>query len=177
MDFRLRTASDIPQCVSVLRQVHLADGYPSQWPNDPEAWLSPAGSLTAWVAEEPSTGEILGHVCVVHGPQSQIVASVPDVDPERLASVSRLFVSPAARGRGLSLGRFLLALAQEWTEANELTLTLDVVDDGGPAVRLYEKLGWKLLDRSEADWTTPDGRRPMIRVYRAPSGDSSAARR
>jgi ribosomal protein S18 acetylase RimI-like enzyme len=175
MEFRLRTASDIPRCVLMLKQVHQADGYPYQWPNDPDAWLSPAGSLKAWVVEEKSTRTILGHVCVVYGPRSQIFASIPGIRSDQLASVSRLYVSPAARGRGLSLGRSLLTIAQSWTDAHGLTLTLDVVDDGGPAVKLYEKLGWKLLDQHEAGWTTPEGRHPKIRVYQAPLGSSIAS--
>lgn len=45
---------------------------------------------------------------------------------------------------------------------------LDVVDDGGPAIALYERLGWELVDRRTADWQTPDGRRLPVRIYRAP---------
>ncbi len=37
---------------------------------------------------------------------------------------------------------------------------LDVVDDGGPAVALYDRLGWRMVDRRLADWTTSDGRAP-----------------
>lgn len=152
----------------MLKQVHQADGYPYQWPNDPVEWLSPTGSLTAWVADDTSTGTILGHLCVVYGPGSQILASIPDIRSDQLASVSRLYVSHAARGKGMAIGSSLLTIAQSWTDAHGLTLTLDVVDDGGPAVNLYEKLGWKLLDQHEARWTTPEGKHPKIRVYQAP---------
>ncbi|MFF2246565.1 GNAT family N-acetyltransferase [Arthrobacter sp. NPDC058130] len=175
MDFRLRTRSDIPRCVSTLKLVHSADRYPYQWPHDPIAWLNPAGSLIAWVAEDKGTDTILGHVCVVYGPGSQILASVPGIGSHQRASVSRLFVSPAARGQGLSLGKSLLRIAQTWAEANDLTLTLDVVDDGGPAVELYERLGWRLLDLVEAEWRTPEGNHPKIRVYQAPPVPAPAA--
>jgi hypothetical protein len=45
---------------------------------------------------------------------------------------------------------------------------LDVVDDGGPAVALYERLGWQPVDRRPADWTAPDGHRPRLRIYVRP---------
>ena len=47
---------------------------------------------------------------------------------------------------------------------------LDVVDDEGPAVALYERLGWRMVDRRIADWTTPEGRRLPVLVYLAPDG-------
>jgi GNAT superfamily N-acetyltransferase len=72
------------------------------WPADPAEWLSPSGSATAWVAEDPAAGSIVGHVCVVRGVDDPVVASLAGVASDRLASVSRLFVSPAARGRGLA---------------------------------------------------------------------------
>jgi len=54
-------------------------------------------------------GSILGHVCVVRGVADPI-ALPTGVSTGRLASVSRLFVSPAARGRGVGLGASLLAI-------------------------------------------------------------------
>jgi len=47
---------------------------------------------------------------------------------------------------------------------------LDVVDDAGPAQALYERLGWQLVERRLADWTTPAGVRPPIAIYLAPDG-------
>ena len=49
-----------------------------------------------------------------------------------------------------------------------LQLVLDVVDDGGPAMALYDRLGWHVIDHRLADWRLPDGRRPRIRIYLAP---------
>ena len=42
-------------------------------------------------------GSILGHVCVVRGVDDPMVALLAGVSTDRLASVSRLFVSPVAR--------------------------------------------------------------------------------
>jgi hypothetical protein len=48
---------------------------------------------------------------------------------------------------------------------------LDVVDDGAPAIRLYERIGWRLEDRRQADWVTPQGERLPVRIYLAPEGE------
>ncbi len=45
---------------------------------------------------------------------------------------------------------------------------LDVVEDSGHAVALYERLGWRLVDRRQADWVTARGKRLPVRIYLAP---------
>ncbi len=44
---RLRRPGDLPECVAALAEVHREDGYPTRWPAQPAAWLSPAGH-TQW---------------------------------------------------------------------------------------------------------------------------------
>jgi GNAT superfamily N-acetyltransferase len=100
-----------------------------------------------------------------------MAALLTGVSTDRLASVSRLFVSPAARGRGLGLGTSLLAAVSSWTSAHGLRLMLDVVDNGAPAIRLYERIGWRLVNRRQADWVTPQGERLPVRIYLAPEGE------
>jgi GNAT superfamily N-acetyltransferase len=158
---RACTDEDLPGCVRALRAVHERDGYPAWWPDDPAAWLCPSGYGAGWVAHDEA-GEILGHVCVVLNPEALSVALD---DGGRLVGVSRLFVAPAARGRGLRLGERLLAAAQDWAFGHGSQLVLEVVDDGGPAVALYERLGWRLVDRRVADWVTPSGHRHHLRIY------------
>jgi hypothetical protein len=97
-----------------------------------------------------------------------MVALLTGVSTNRLASVSRLFVSPAARGRGLGLGTSLLAAVSSWTSAHDLRLMLDVVDDEAPAIKLYERIGWRLVDRRQADWVTPRGEGLPVRIHLAP---------
>jgi GNAT superfamily N-acetyltransferase len=80
--------------------------------------------------------------------------------------LSRLLVLPAARGRGLA--RALLAQVSSWASAQQLRLMLDVVDDGGHPIAPYERLGWRLVDRRQADWVTPAGNRLPVRIYLAP---------
>nr|WP_240894874.1 GNAT family N-acetyltransferase [Kineococcus siccus] len=157
----------MPTCVDALQAVHVADGYPTCWPHDPAGWLSPAGLAAAWVGLDDDE-TVLGHVCVVGDVDDPVVAALAGVPVERLVSVSRLFVSPAARGRGLGLGAALLARVQRWSEQRGLQPMLDVVDDGAPAVDLYERLGWRLVIRRDADWLAPDGHRHRVRIYLAP---------
>ncbi len=163
MTVRPRTDDDLPACVRALEAVHASDGYPRSWPKDPAEWLRPNGCATAWVAEDQDATSIVGHVCVVRGVDDPVVASLTGVTTDRLASVSRLFVPAAARGRGLA--QALLGKVLSWASAQELQLMLDVVEDGGRAVALYERLGWCLVDRRQADWVTPRGERLPVRIY------------
>lgn len=109
---------------------------------------------------------IAGHVGMVLGVDDPVVTALTGAPPHRLASVTRLFVAPVARGR--KLGAALLNTVADHAAKQELQLMLDVVDDGGPAIALYERLGWRTVDRRMADWTTPQGRRLPVLVYLAP---------
>ncbi|MEJ5913150.1 tetratricopeptide repeat protein [Pseudokineococcus sp. 1T1Z-3] len=164
---RPRHRGDLPGCVAALRRVHETDGYPTWWPPDPAAWLTPPGWAAAWVAVDDDE-QALGHVCVVRCLDDPVLTAATGAPAGRLVTISRLFSAPAVRGRGLSVGTQLLAAAQEWVDQQELQLILDVVDDGAPAVQLYERLGWQLVDVRDADWTTPQGHRHRVRFYRAP---------
>lgn len=146
------------RCVDALRAVHEADAYPSVWPDDPAGWLTPPGVVGAWVAE--SETENVGHVTAGH----IIVGHVIVVEKSSEWWVSRLFVTPAARG--LSVGRALLAQAR--THACGRPLMLDVIEDSADALALYERTGWTLIGRRPADWLMADGTRPTSRVYTAP---------
>ncbi|MGZ4508726.1 MAG: N-acetyltransferase family protein [Blastococcus sp.] len=164
LSVRSRTTEDLPGCVRALRDVHAADGYPTAWPASPTEWLSPAGWSAAWVAE--FDGSVAGHVCLVRGAADPVVTALTGAGSSRLATVSRLFVAPECRGH--RLGAALLAASSAYAAEEDLQLMLDVVDDGSPAVALYERLGWQLVDRRTADWTTPDGRRLPVLIYIAP---------
>ncbi|NUR87057.1 MAG: GNAT family N-acetyltransferase, partial [Nonomuraea sp.] len=84
---RPRTEGDLTACAEALAQVHAADRYPVDWPDDPAGWLTPSGLVRAWVAVEE--GRVLGH------------AGLADA-PGGVQEVTRLFVTPAARGRGFA---------------------------------------------------------------------------
>jgi len=163
------TDEDLPRCVRALAQVHAEDDYPTRWPADPVGWLSPTGWAAAWVAGP--AGTVVGHACVVRGVDDPVVTAITGAPPERLAMVSRLFVAPSGRGQGW--GASLLDAACSYASTQRLQLMLDVVQEAAPAVALYERMGWQLVDHRVTDWTTPAGRRLPVRVYVAPPGDSA----
>ena len=162
-----RHVAHLDRVAQALRLVHDSDGYPMAWPDDPIAWLTPAGTLDAWVAL--ADGEIVGHVMLVDGAKVEFAAELAEaagVPVTGLAGVSRLFVTPAARGAGVAAA--LLERTEDMPARRGRRLVLDVVDDGGPAIRLYERLGWTRVASGEATWTTPTGARPQTAAYLSP---------
>ena len=155
---RPRRPTDLPGCVQALWPVHLADGYPIHWPDDPAAWIDPPGLSAAWVAE--SDGEIVGHIGVVDGPDPFGIGS------GATSVVTRLFIRPIARGTGLAAA--LLAAARLRARSSDRALLLEVID-GTPAVRTYERLGWRLQDIRRSTWTARDGLHRAVRVYLEPA--------
>lgn len=139
---REREPSDVERCLRLLADVHRVDGYPGRWPEHPAAFLTPSGMLAAWVSVDG--GAMVGHVTLrSHIPEHGLPfwAGATGLPPERLACVSRLFVSPARRGAGL--GGALLDTASDWARRAGLRPVLDVVDSGGDALALYEGRGWR----------------------------------
>jgi GNAT superfamily N-acetyltransferase len=163
VSIRNRAAADVPRCVEALAEVHEADRYPMVWPEDPAKWLSPSNLLAGWIAER--SGVIVGHVVLIAG------GDAPDGLPSHgrpLATVKRLFVTPAARRQGI--GERLLAHTHAWAARSGWSLILDVAELGsGAAIALYERAGWRHTSSTTADWTTPDGEPVTMRYYR-PSG-------
>lgn len=169
VDVRPRQIEELPPCADVLRSVHASDGYPMCWPADPARWLTPRGLAAAWVVEH--AGAITGHVGTVRDVTDPVVAAITGVPEDQLVSVTRLFVARQARGRGL--GAILLDAVVRRARGQNLQVMIDVVDDGGAAVALYDRLGWRLVDRRLGDWTTPHGHGPPLRIYLAPTGTSA----
>jgi GNAT superfamily N-acetyltransferase len=141
VEIRVRDTLDLPPLVAALTEVAAADGYPTTWPDDPAGWLTSKAPLAAWVAE--ASGAVVGHVVLAY-PRGEMPvrlwSAATGLDPDRCAVVKRLFVVPAARGRGL--GRALLAVATAEAARRSLHPVLDVVDLNRSAVRLYERLNW-----------------------------------
>lgn len=160
---RDRRSADLDRCVEALAAVHLADRYPLNWPADPREWLSPPGTLHAWVAEVVGSG-VVGHLAV-QAPTNPGHDRDPSARPT--AEVSRLFVVPAARRQ--SLASRLLRQAEEWATVQGYDLVLEVVDEeNSSAVAVYERAGWRHTGTSTADWTAPDGGPVTLRHYRHP---------
>ncbi|HEU5418577.1 MAG TPA: GNAT family N-acetyltransferase [Streptosporangiaceae bacterium] len=151
---RDRQAADVSQCIDALATVHEGSGYPTNWPADPARWLTPSGMLRGWIAvtdDLPVAGQV-------------IVRAVPATAAGRpAAEVSRLFVVPAARRRGVAGA--LLQQAMHWAAAAGLDLVLEVTDHLRPARALYERAGFRLASTYLADWTTPDGQPVTLHHY------------
>jgi GNAT superfamily N-acetyltransferase len=142
MVVRSRRESDLGTLAHLLEEVHLRDGYPTYWPDEPERWLSPRGMLGAWVAETHSAA--IGHVALAAvgaGSSAALWKRLTGLPPVRLASISRLFVAPTARGAGA--GAALLDAACADADLRSLRPVLDVVETNRDAIRLYERRGWQ----------------------------------
>ncbi|MFG3019264.1 GNAT family N-acetyltransferase [Streptomyces sp. NPDC048254] len=151
----------------VLAEVHARDGYPVNWPDRPGEWLSRGSLLGSWVAEHE--GRLVGHVSLSHVGEGDLA---PTLWSERngatrgmTAVVSRLFVSPQARGH--RFGALLIGRAVEEARRHGLHPVLDVVTSDTAAAALYERLGWELMATVEQQWSPHQ--KVAIRCYTAPS--------
>jgi GNAT superfamily N-acetyltransferase len=135
-------------------QVYRTGGYPTNWPGDPAGWLTPPGTVAAWVAASDDA-PVAGHV----------VLSQPPTSPsgQAVAEVSRLFVAPAARRQGVA--QALLDQTMHWAATNEQDLVLEVTDNLQAAQKLYEQAGFRHSATKQADWTTPAGHPVTLYKY------------
>ena len=122
--------------------MHVSDGYPFRWPQDPPRWLAGRDRLGAWVSE--SDGDIDGHLSLLGLDETRARREWREGVPapvDRLAVISRFFVAPGARGRGI--GSALLRAAEEHATTNDLRLVLEVADHNHDAIAFYERRGWE----------------------------------
>lgn len=168
---RPRRPDDLPACVAALGDTHRTSAYPTVWPKDPAAWLTPKDMLGAWVAEVD--GAVVGHVALGE-PKDRTVGTWAAATRRPLATVAevtRLFVASTARGR--SLGERLLVTAGAYARARGRTLVLGVLRESRAAIALYERLGWRRL--SSMDFTLSNGMVTTMYCYVPPGGDRDRA--
>ncbi|GGL13327.1 GNAT family N-acetyltransferase [Deinococcus radiotolerans] len=163
---RARRPADLSTLVQVLRDVHGAVGYPSVWPDDPAAFVAGPGGETAeaWVAER--AGQVVGQVLLAPLPDPHPDWAVRADLPAGTLEVKRLFVYPGAQRSGAA--RALLTHVLREVQARDVGAALQVNEHSAPAVRLYERGGWRFRTRTRAAWTDPDGTHPWVRVYTSP---------
>jgi ribosomal protein S18 acetylase RimI-like enzyme len=151
---RARQAADVRLCVGLLAKVHRTSGYPTNWPDDPAGWLTPAGMVGAWVAASDEL-PVVGHV---------VLRQLPvDSAGQAVAEVSRLFVAPLARRQGFA--QALLDQAKHWATANRHDLVLEVTDNLQAAQALYQRAGFRRSTTEQADWAAPAGHPVTLYKY------------
>lgn len=162
-----REPRDLPECVELLRSVHVADSYPKFWPPDPARWIATKREVPAWVVRDDSS-TIQGHVGVQGvkpGPAADLWTAASGTDPELLLEVNRLFVSPAHRRQ--RLGEALLAEVVRYAHEQGAQPVLEVSQQGAAAIRLYERLGWRRV--GEWELTVDEQRRLPLFLYLGPA--------
>ncbi|MET8473509.1 GNAT family N-acetyltransferase [Streptomyces sp. NPDC006422] len=159
---RARRDEDLAACADALRAVHLADGYPTNWPADPVEWLRGGDPVGAWVA---CLGErVVGHVLLTPPGAGDTAPGLVPAD-ESVAVVGRLFVAPGARGH--RCGAALLDRAAHEARVRGCRAVLDVVTTDAAAIALYERLGWTFLAERRQVWAP--GETVTVRCYAAPA--------
>ncbi|MFI5658645.1 GNAT family N-acetyltransferase [Streptomyces sp. NPDC051684] len=160
--FRARRDRDLTVCARVLRDVHHADRYPVNWPDDPEGWLRGADTMGAWVGCRDE--RVVGHVLLARPASGDVAPTLVPSDTS-VAVVGRLFVAPSARGH--RLGAALLERAAREACLRGALAVLDVVTTDRAAIALYERLGWRFLGEGQQRWGP--GTSVTVRCYSAPS--------
>ena len=161
---RPREPGDVPRLVELLAAQQADTGYPVHWPLPfpVEEFVVRRAELGAWVAGDGDADSVLGHVALLDvGPgwEADGWCEGTGLPASELAAVAVLFVDPAAVGRGI--GSALLARAVERARALARTPVLDVVSESTPAVRLYERHGWRVVGEARPPWL-PIGRDPLL---------------
>ncbi|MFJ1881793.1 GNAT family N-acetyltransferase [Streptomyces sp. NPDC088137] len=171
---RWREDSDLDACVELLADVHERDGYPENWPERPGDWLAQPSLFAAWVAE--LDGKVVGHVGLCEGGAGDrapvLWSRRAGVPVEKAAVISRLFVSPTARGHGV--GALLMERATGEARRRERHPVLDVLASDTSAVALYGRLGWTLLATVDHRWSPTETETVTLHCYAAPVAAGSA---
>ncbi len=127
--------------LEMARVVKAIDRYPPRGPIDLGSFLAPPQELAAWVAVHDDV--VVGHVAL-HRTGAPVTVALAarhtHKQPDELAVVARVLVSPTARRRGV--GHALLDAAVAEGLGRGLHPILDVASQLRHAVSLYESAGW-----------------------------------
>jgi GNAT superfamily N-acetyltransferase len=141
MIVRPRNDEDLDSCERVARLVQQLDGYPALLLDGLRDFVEGRGFYGAWVADVD--GEVVGQVLLrprTSPKVMEMLRQATGLEDDRFGVVARLFVSPAARRRGI--GRALLTTATTAARSRGLAPVLDVVTKNKAAMALYESMGW-----------------------------------
>ncbi|PKW25439.1 GNAT family N-acetyltransferase [Phycicoccus duodecadis] len=159
---RDREPADLPRLVGVLEAQQAGSGYPVRWPLPfpAEEFVVRPGELGAWVAQVG--GVVAGHVALLHpasGWEAAAFREAMGLPPERMATVSTLFVDAERRGAGI--GTRLIDVAVAHARALGRVPVLDVVQEHSPAAALYRRRGWRVVGEARPHWLPAD-REPVL---------------
>jgi ribosomal protein S18 acetylase RimI-like enzyme len=99
-------------------------------------------SSVVFVAEDVGERRLIGFVAL----RIEDIADTPQSHAVRRADVTMLGVIPERRREGI--GRALMERALQEAKGRGATLiTLCVAEHNGSAIKLYENLGWQVIDR------------------------------
>jgi GNAT superfamily N-acetyltransferase len=195
---RPRLPSDLPSCASLLARVYEKDRYPVQGVSNAIGFLSsPDTTLGSWVAvtELEATSDsappgaspnndnqdgnlsILAHISLSLPPPTSTDPAVVlwrSQNSQPVAVLERLFVDPTARGQGLA-EKLMRTVTEEAGERGLRCVLFALVKDVG-AMRLYERVGWRMFGREMYGYEDGEGEwREMEAVcYVAPDSTGTA---
>lgn len=107
------------------------------------------GMVKCWVALTQDN-QMIGQVFL------QLVSDRKELaDGWKRAYLYSLRVKPAWRNRGIG-SKILSVLEDDLLKMNYSSLTLNVARDNEGAIRLYERLGFKIVGREDGVWSYPD---------------------
>lgn len=159
--------ADIPGAAAALVQVHTTDGYPVEGVAQPTEWISSPAVAQAWVADVG--GRIIGHVAVMRPQREDAVTlwhALSRDDEASIGVLARLYVVREARGH--SVGEGLVQAALAYAKERGMRLVLDVMTKDVSAIRLYERMGWRVIGR--ATHAFGDDQRIGAVCYVSPTG-------
>lgn len=153
---RARREGDVLPLVAVAEAVRGVDRWPPHRVGPTSDFIAPPGPVAAFVAVDGLT--VVGHVALHERSAKRVMdvaAGALGVEPSSLAVVSRLFVAPDQRGRGVGM-RLTEAAADASLEDGRHPI-LDVWAELEPAIGLYERAGWRRLGEVTFTFREPCG--------------------
>jgi GNAT superfamily N-acetyltransferase len=144
---RPRREQDLQRAAVALRTVYLSDGYPANWPKDPQRWIAGRQTIGAWVCEHGD--QLVGHIALTAADADRAWpqwGEALNLKAESLAEVSRFFVTPNERTKGVGEG--LMSSAERAAAGRGLHLVLAVADHNHAAISFYAKRGWHEVGRA-----------------------------
>jgi len=147
----MRKPDDVSSCVELMRNTHLASGYPVHWPAEPDEFLVSSKELGAWIALD-ADGQTIGHVAVHDAegdPAFGPVRAAASATAKEFVVIARLIVEPDRQGEGI--GAALLGVASDYSKRTGRHPILDVVTSSTAAIAFYEAREWQRVGSVEIE--------------------------